>query len=475
MKIPTNDPIWTYTAAQTSSAIHSGEISAVEVAKATLERLDAVNPMINAVVECRPEEVLDQARAVDAKRAAGKELGPLAGVPVTIKINTDQKGFATSNGLRSQANLIATENNPVVNGFLKADAVLLGRTNTPAFSARYFTDNQLFGATRNPRNPALTPGGSSGGAAAAVTSGIGAIAQGNDIGGSVRYPAYACGIHGLRPGLGRVATYNATNPHRSIGAQLMSVQGPLARTIQDVHLGFAAMCGRDVRDPWWFGGEEHATTTPKKAAFCAHPEGIETAPEVEVALRDAAERLRDADWSVTELEHIPPLKEACHIMHILWFADKQEQMLQAVLDEGDTGAILTVKGAMEWVGKVGVSELGAALTRRAALVQEWLTFLDEWPVFLLPPSSQLPFYVDEDIQKGFQYITENQYFMAGLPAIGVPVLMISTGLVRGNIPVGIQVLSGRGREELCLNAGKTIEAQGAPPSPIEPVLVDEVL
>ncbi|SNT73951.1 amidase family protein [Paracoccus seriniphilus] len=464
-------PIWALTAAQIAQAIRSSELSAVEVAQATLDRLDAVNPSLNAIVDHRPEEVLEQARAVDASRTAGETLGPLAGVPVTIKINIDQKGFATSNGLRSRADLIATENNPVVDGLLRAGAVLLGRTNTPAFSARYFTDNQLFGATHNPRHPSLGPGGSSGGAAAAIASGMGAIAHGNDIGGSIRYPAYACGVHGLRPGLGRVATHNATSPHRPIGAQLMAVQGPLARTVGDLRMGFAAMSGRDIRDPWWFGGEDMTRDIPKRAAFCAHPEGIETASEVEAALRDAAGRLRDAGWQVTELERIPPLKESSRIMHMLWVADNQKQTLQAALDEGDPGAIFTLKGAIDWIGELGDDELGAALTRRAALVRDWLAFLDQWPVLLLPPSSRLPFGPDEDLKKGFEYVTENQYFMTGLPAIGMPALMVSTGLTGDHVPVGVQVLAGRGREELCLQAGEAIEAAGTAPSPIDPVSV----
>jgi len=138
--------------------------------------------------------------------ARGEALGPLAGVPVTVKVNVDQAGFATTNGLKIQRNLIAAEDNPVVANLKKAGAVIIGRPNTQAFSLRWFTRNGLHGHTKNPHDPTLTPGGSSGGAAAAVAAGIGAIAHGTDIGGSIRYPAYACGVHGLRPTLGRVPT-----------------------------------------------------------------------------------------------------------------------------------------------------------------------------------------------------------------------------------------------------------------------------
>lgn len=165
-----------------------------------MTRLEAVNPAINAVIDYRPETVLKDAEAVDAAIAAGYTPGPLAGVPITIKVNVDQKGYATTNGLTLQKDLIAETNNPVVQSFIDAGAVSLGRTNTPAFSYRWFTNNLLHGHTYNPRRKDLTPGGSSRGAGAAVAAGIGAIGHGTDIAGSVRYPAYACGIHGLRPG-----------------------------------------------------------------------------------------------------------------------------------------------------------------------------------------------------------------------------------------------------------------------------------
>lgn len=455
--------LWRLSAAQTANLIRLREVSAVEVAQAHLARLEAVNPALNAVVDHDPEDVLEQARGVDA----GAVSGPLAGVPVTIKINIDQRGYATSNGLRGKADLIATENNPVVDGFLRAGAVLLGRTNTPAFSARYFTDNLLYGATKNPRDARLTPGGSSGGAAAATAAGIGCIGHGNDIGGSVRYPAYACGIHGLRPGLGRVPTYNATGPDRSIGFQLMSVQGPLARTVQDVRLGFAAMAGRDMRDPWSFEAPI-PTDSPRLAAFCAHPEGLDTVPEVEAALRDAAERLGDAGWTVVELDAIPPLREASEIMHRLWVGDAPERILAAAEAEGDPGALFSMRGAMDWVGPLSVTEFGDTLTRRAALVREWARFFETYPVLLLPCSSQLPFEVDADLKNGFAWLTEQQYFMAGPPAVGMPALTVSTGLC-GTAPVGVQILAGRGREDLCLIAGEAIEARGTPPSPIDPL------
>ena len=459
--------IWKLSATQTANLVRLGKLSAREAAEAALARLAAVNPAINAVVDHNPEETLARADAVDAALARGEALGPLVGVPVTVKINVDQIGHATSNGLVGKKDLIARENNPVVDGLLRAGAVIVGRTNTPAFSARYFTDNQLFGATVNPRDPTVTPGGSSGGAAAATLAGIGCIGHGNDIGGSVRYPAYACGIHGLRPGLGRVATCNESGPDRSIGFQLMSVQGPLARSVNDVRLGFHAMAGRDSRDPWHFEAPLTAGPNPMLAAFCAHPEGIATAPEVEAALRDAARRLEDAGWTVVELDAVPPLKETSQIMHRLWVADAPERILAGAKAEGDPGAIFAMQGAMDWVGAVSLQDFSDTLTRRANLVREWARFFDTWPVLLLPPSSELPFDTDADLKNGFEWLTERQYFMAGPPAIGMPAMVVSTGLA-GTRATGVQILAGRMREDLCLAAGEAIEARGTPLAPIDP-------
>ena len=197
--------LWRLSAADLAALIRSKKVSAKEAATAALARLDAVNPKINAVVDHRPDDVLAQAAAVDAAIARGEDAGPLAGVPVTVKVNIDQQGFATTNGLKLQRDAIAKSNSPVIDNLRKAGAVILGRTNCPAFSYRWFTTNLIHGDTKNPRDPGITPGGSSGGAGAAVAAGIGHIAHGTDIAGSIRYPAYACGVHGLRPTLGRIA------------------------------------------------------------------------------------------------------------------------------------------------------------------------------------------------------------------------------------------------------------------------------
>ena len=220
MEVSVED-LWRLSAVDIAALIRSKKISAKQAAAAALARLDAVNPKINAVVDHRPEDVLAQAAGVDAMIARGEDAGALGGVPVTVKVNIDQDGFATTNGLKLQRDVIAKSNSPVIDNLRKAGAVILGRTNCPAFSYRWFTTNLVHGDTKNPRDPGITPGGSSGGAGAAVAAGIGHIAHGTDIAGSIRYPAYACGVHGLRPTVGRIAAFNASLPERAIGPQII--------------------------------------------------------------------------------------------------------------------------------------------------------------------------------------------------------------------------------------------------------------
>src|SRR5437773_873406 len=305
--------LWRLPAKDLAALIRSKKVLAKEAASVALARLDAINPSINAVVDHRPADVLAQAGAIDAAIARNEDLGPLAGVPVTIKVNIDQEGFASTNGLKLQRDVIARTNSPVVDNLRKAGAIILGRTNCPAFSYRWFTTNLIHGDTKNPRDPGITPGGSSGGAGAAVAAGIGHIAHGTDIAGSIRYPAYACGVHGLRPTLGRSAAFNAALPERPIGPQIIAASGPLARTIGDIRIALAAMSARDYRDPWWVPAPLEGPAMPKRVAMCLNPDGLDPVPEVKAAVADAGKRLARAGWIVEEIVNPPPLREAADL------------------------------------------------------------------------------------------------------------------------------------------------------------------
>ena len=463
------EDLWRLSATDLAALIRTKNVSAKEAATAALARLDAVNPKINAVVDHKPADVLAQAASVDAAIARGEDAGALAGVPVTVKVNIDQQGFATTNGLKSQREVIARSNSPVIDNLRKAGAVILGRTNCPAFSYRWFTTNLIHGDTKNPRDPGITPGGSSGGAGAAVAAGIGHIAHGTDIAGSIRYPAYACGVHGLRPTVGRIPAFNAALPERTIGPQISAVSGPLARTIGDLRIALAAMSGRDFRDPWWVPAPLEGPAMPKRAALCLNPDGLETVAEVSAAVADAGKRLERAGWIVEEIATTPPLREPADLQTRLWLGDGYEAQLEAAEREGDPGALACLRGNKAKVFPFDTAAFSKALTRRATLTREWLEFFEKYAVVLMPVSGELPFpdHLDREDDASFARVWRAQLPQIAIPFMGLPGLTVSTGLV-GRVPVGVQVVSGRYREDLCLAAGEAIEAGGTPSAAVDP-------
>ena len=233
----TDIPLWQYSASQIATATQNGDISAEVAVRAAVARMRYINPELNAVVEDLGEAAIERAAKLDHQRSAGQPCGPLHGVAVTVKINVDQAGHATSNGVVALKDNMAHQDAPVVRNLTKAGAVVIGRTNTPEFSFRADTDNPLHGRTHNPWGQHASPGGSSGGAAAAVMSGCGALAHGNDIGGSLRFPAAANGAVTVKPSLGRVPAYNPSQKtERGMLAQAMSVQGLITRSAADLGL-----------------------------------------------------------------------------------------------------------------------------------------------------------------------------------------------------------------------------------------------
>jgi amidase len=403
--------LWRLSAAEMASLIRSKKVSAKEAATSALARLDAVNPKINAVVDHRPEDVLAQASAVDAAIGRGEDAGPLGGVPVTVKVNIDQEGFATTNGLKLQRDAIAKSNSPVIDNLRKSGAVILGRTNC-------------------------------------------------------RYPAYACGVHGLRPTMGRIAAFNAALPERPIGPQISAVSGALARTVGDIRIALAAMSAKDYRDPWWVPAPLEGPAMPKRVAMCLNPDGLDPVPEVKAAVADAGKRLARAGWAVEEIANTPPLREAADLQTKLWLGDGYEAQLEAAEREGDPGALACLRGNR---AKVHPFDLSKALTRRATLTREWLAFFENYAVLLMPVSGELPFpdQLDRKDDASFARVWHAQLPQIAIPFMGLPGLTVSTGLV-GRVPVGVQLVSGRYREDLCLAAGEAIEAGGTPSAAIDP-------
>jgi amidase len=335
------DDLWRLDATELARLIRLGRVSSREVAQSCLSRLHAVNPAINAVVRVLEKVALAAADAADAAQARGDALGPLHGVPVTVKVNTDQAGCPTDNGVVAFRDAIATEDSPVVTNLKRAGAVIIGRTNTPAFSMRILADNALHGRTLNPRDPSISAGGSSGGAGAAIATGIGPIAHGKDIGGSVRIPAFFNGVVGLRVSLGRIPSYNPSQQvARPIGAQLMAVQGPLTRSVRDARLALAVMAHGDPWDTRWADVPLEGPPLPRPirvALVPQNPGGGFIHPAQAEAVRQAGRHLAAAGYAVEEVTP-PDLNEIIETWHRICSTDVLGAVAPRVEEFGDADA-----------------------------------------------------------------------------------------------------------------------------------------
>lgn len=464
--------LWKWDAVDLALGIRSGAISSQEAVQSCLARMAEVNPAINAVVVDLGEQALAAAKSADAAVARGDALGPLHGVPVTIKINVDQEGQATSNGVVAFAGNIATEDSPVVANFRAAGAVIFGRTNTPAFSMRWATDNDLHGRTLNPWSVAHTPGGSSGGASAAVAAGIGPIAHGNDLAGSVRYPAYCTGVVGLRPSFGRVPAFNPSSKvERSLSMQWMSVQGPLARRVADVRLALEVMSRGDASDPWWVNAPLRGSDTqrPLHVALSVDPSGSGVHPHVEAALRRAAGALAAAGYVVEEADP-PHMAAIAEDWHVLSRAEAPRFVTEGVHTHGDAGIRTAFRWHMESVPQPSFNAYMDALARRASWVRQWNAFLDRYPLVLCPVSLAPPFEQGQDIagEAAMKEIVRTQVSCFAVPLLGLPAISVPTG-VEGGLPTGVQLIAARFREDLVLDAAEVVECHWPMPTPIQPV------
>ncbi|MGB3865078.1 MAG: amidase family protein, partial [Xanthobacteraceae bacterium] len=206
------------------------------------------------------------------------------------------------------------------------------------------------------------------------------------------------------------------------------------------------------------------------AALCLRPDGLDVVPEVIEALEDAGRRLQAAGWTVEKIDNTPPLKEAAELQRTFWLGDGYEAMLAAAEKEGDPGALACLRGSRAHVHPLDAARFSAILQRRAALTRDWQLFLQDYPVLVLPVSGELPFPDQLDLKDdaSFARVWRAQMPQVGIPFMGLPGLTVTTGLV-GRVPVGVQVVAGRYREDLCLAAGEAIEAGGTPSSPVDPL------
>jgi amidase len=469
--------IWRWDATRIANAIARREISSREALESCLARMAVVNQKLTAVTVDLSARAREAADAADAAVSRGAALGPLHGVPVSVKENIDQAGCATTNGIVAFRNLVATEDSPVVANWTAAGAIILGRTNTPGFSFRLDTDNDLRGRTFNPWSETHTPGGSSGGAASSVAAGITPLSHGNDIAGSIRYPAYACGLAGLRPSFGRVPAFNPSAPaERSMSSQLLSVQGPLARTVRDIRLALATLAARDARDPWWVDAPLVGPPPPPpiRVAVVTDPAALGGArlhPAVAEAMRLAAGWLTDAGYEIVD-DATPGFSRPMELWFAMQVPEIRTFLWPAIEQYGDLGIRRAIRLMFEALPADDGLPYMKALAERARVVREWQQFFDRVPLVLAPVCTQPVYEQGFDVQDAARTaeVWRECATLTAVPVLGVPALAVPTGVVDG-LPTGVSILAPRFREDLCLAAGEAIEARAGVASrlPIDPV------
>jgi amidase len=463
--------LWRNSAVELAAMIRDREVSSREVVQAHLDRIEVVNPHLNAIVRLLPDQALAAADAADRAVADGRRLGPLHGVPFTVKENIDLAGTPTTQAVPALAEAVAPVDAPQVERMRAAGAIPLGRTNLPDFGLRVHTDSALHGLTRNPWNPQRTPGGSSGGEAAALATGMSPLGLGNDLGGSLRNPAHCCGIASIKPSAGAVPAATVIPPEEmNISFQLMAVEGVLARRVADVRAGFIAIAGQHPRDPLSVPAvfTDLAPGEWPAVAVLAEPPGGSTHPGVAAAVRRAADALADDGFEVTEV--VPPgYEQAIELWAAILAADLR--VMKPLLDQlMGPGGRQFLSYALEHLPASDLDGWAMAHTARHGLARRWSLWYQEYPVLLSPVWSQPAFPVGFDIASLENAVATLELMRPVLPAnlLGTPAAVVPAGMTEG-LPVGVQVMGGRYTELRCLAVAEAIEQRLGPLTPIDPV------
>tara|TARA_R110002073_G_scaffold16703_8_gene63758 strand:+ start:122 stop:1516 length:1395 start_codon:yes stop_codon:yes gene_type:complete len=462
------EKLWQLGAIELARGISKRDYTATQVMTEHLDRIAEVNPALNAIVVVMAESALAAAGKVDAALAAGEQVGPLAGVPITIKENIDCVGTATTQGVPALAEAFPALNSPIVDRVLAAGAIPIGRTNLPEMGLRLHTDNALRGPTINPWNSERTTGGSSGGEAVALATGMSPIGLGNDIGGSLRNPANCCGVASIKPTQG-IVPHAVTIPSEDepISFQQMLSDGPMARRVADVRLGLNLLRGHHPRDPNSMSAELTKIDRPLKIAVMAEPPGGDTDARIADVTRHAASALESAGCIVTEA--LPPSMEE---MVELWtrLLDNDISLSLPLL-----GPLLSAD-AMKFLADFRngrqnptVEEYGTWLTTRMTISRQWAAFFGDYDVLLSPTWTQLPFKVGWDIEQKGRAVETMQQARCIMPgnALGLPSACVPAGMV-DNMPVGVLLTGARFSDYLCLDAAALIEKASGFNTPIDP-------
>ncbi len=439
------------TACEMARLVRNREISAQELMEAHLSQIEGINPRVNALVTLVAEQAMEAAREADMKLARGEKAGPLHGLPVAHKDLVDTKGIRTTYGSPIFRDHVPAVDALIVERLKSAGALTLGKTNTPEFGAGSQTFNPVFGPTRNPYDLNKTCGGSSGGAAVALACGMVPIADGSDLGGSLRNPASFCNVVGFRPSPGRVPTWPAPSAWFPL-----TVEGPMARTVQDAALMLGAIAGPDPRSPISiaepgerFWGPLDRDFRGVRIAWSRDLGGLPVEAEVTRVLESQLSVFQEMGCIVEEAE--PDLTDADEVFRV-FRAWRFELSHGRLLDEKKHFMKQTVIWNIEEGRKLTGVQLGQAEVKRTALYHRVREFMEQYEFLLLPVSQVLPFPVEQEYVTEINNIRMETYLdwmrscyyitVTGLPAISVPCGFSSQGL-----PVGLQIV-GRHQQDL---------------------------
>lgn len=465
-----NVGLWRLGAADVARGIREKQFSSREVVSACLDRAEATHEQLNALSEIRPEAALKAADAADQAVAEGRDLGPLHGVPVTIKNNADLAGWVNSNGCVALKDNVAQEHSPVVQNMLDAGSIVIGRTNCPEFCVRWETNNDLYGQTRNPWHAGITPGGSSGGAAASLAAGVTPLAHGNDLGGSLRQPAQACGIVSIRPSFGRVPAYVPSEQEAMIGYQLMNTDGPMARSVGDVRLGLQVMAGRDIRDPWSTPAPLiNPEPTQLPVAVVVDPLGQGVEEQVASGVQQAEEVLVAAGYQTTQAEPAT-LADAVDVWKYIVIGEVFLGLEPAVKDFCGNALRSAMDNYKEAIPDWSVEKYYHSLGDRRRVLRDWLGFFESHSVIVAPVSTKAPQVVDYDIAsvENTKALIHSMRMVVPLNALGLPSVIVPVGIKDG-LPQAVQVIGAPYQEMRCLEVAEAIENTLGAITPIDPI------
>jgi amidase len=452
-----------------AAAIRSRQTSSQEIIESHLRRIEAVNPSINAVTVVLGEHALEAAKAADRVVAGGAELPPFHGVPFTVKENIDLAGTPTTSGVKALTGAYPELDAPNVERMRAAGAIPIGRTNCPDLGIRWHADSELRGATVNPWDRSRTPGGSSGGEAAALATGMSPLGVGGDLGGSLRWPAQCCGIGSLKPTLGRIPHATTIEPvDAPISVQLMMVEGPMARRVADLRVAFEVMAGTTWRDPWTvpvpMRGPE--TAKPVRVALVVDPAGQGTTEQVQDGVRKAARALQDAGYEVEEVEP-PSIDVAAKTWLAILYAD-MGTALQMMSPPWEADTARFVSALFGLASEPNPLTTIQNLVVRQSLLRVWGAFQEGHPLIVAPIFADVPFEVGTDLTTaGVAEILRGMRMALAVNALGLPSVALPVGVGDG-LPQSVQVIGPRYREDLCLDAAAALEDRVGIITPIDP-------